>query len=77
MRLESGQTKDGHLKRARFTEGQTIGVVRKHEAWAETEDLARMNVLIASCYLRVAAATNWRHRFQPDQKGGQTEARSP
>jgi putative transposase len=33
--------KDGQIKRARFKEELIIAVLRKHEAGAKTEDLAR------------------------------------
>ena len=41
--LESGLSKDGQMKRARFTEEQIIGVLKEHEAGAKTADLARKN----------------------------------
>ena len=41
MELESGLTKDGQMKRARFTEEQIIAVLKEHEAGAKTADLAR------------------------------------
>ena len=39
--LEAGLLKDGQMERARFTEEQIIGVLRKHEARAKSADLAR------------------------------------
>ena len=39
--LESGLTKDGQMKRKRFTEEQIIAVLKEHEAGAKTADLAR------------------------------------
>ena len=41
LNLKSGLLKDGQMKRARFTEEQSIGVLREHEVGAKTSDLAR------------------------------------
>jgi hypothetical protein len=35
------QTKDGQMKRRRFTEERIIAVLKEHEAGAKTSDLAR------------------------------------
>jgi Transposase len=46
--LESGPSKDGQMKRARFTEEQIIGVLKEHEAGAKTADLARKHGVSAA-----------------------------
>jgi putative transposase len=45
------------MKRARFTEDQIIGVLKEHEAWAKTADLARKHgVSEATLY-------NWKAKY--------------
>jgi hypothetical protein len=39
--LRRTHTKDGQMKRVRFTEEQIIGALKEHEAGAKTADLAR------------------------------------
>ncbi len=57
MELESGPSKDGQMKRARFTEEQIIGVLKEHEAGAKTADLARKHgVSEATLY-------NWKAKY--------------
>ena len=49
--------KDGQMKRARFTEDQTIGVLKGQEAGAKTADLARKHgVSEATLY-------NWKSKY--------------
>ncbi|MGY2843414.1 putative transposase [Bradyrhizobium sp. USDA 4509] len=57
MELESGLSKDGQMKRARFTEEQIIAVLKEHEAGATIADLARKH--------GVSEATihNWKAKF--------------
>jgi putative transposase len=57
MELESGLTKDGQMKRARFTEEQIIGVLKEHEAGAKTADLARKHGICE------ATIYNWKAKF--------------
>jgi putative transposase len=57
MGLESGLTKDGQMKRARFTEKQIIGVLKEHEAGAKTADLARKHGISE------ATIYNWKAKF--------------
>src|SRR6201985_1087250 len=55
--LESGLSKDGQMKRARFTEEQIIGVLKEHEAGAKAADLARKHgVSEATLY-------NWKAKY--------------
>jgi putative transposase len=50
-------SKDGQMKRARFTEEQIIGVLKEHEAGAKTADLARKHgVSEATLY-------NWKAKY--------------
>ncbi|MHC2432682.1 putative transposase [Bradyrhizobium sp. USDA 4451] len=57
MELESGLSKDGQTKRARFTEEQIIAVLKEHGAGATTADLARKHgVSEATIY-------NWKAKF--------------
>ncbi|MGY4167611.1 putative transposase [Bradyrhizobium sp. USDA 4529] len=57
MELESGLSKDGQMKRARFTEEQIIAVLKEHEAGATTADLVRKHgVSEATVY-------NWKAKF--------------
>jgi Transposase len=57
LELESGLTKDGQMKRKRFTEEQIIAVLKEHEAGAKTADLARKH--------RISEATfyNWKAKY--------------
>lgn len=57
MELESGLTKDGQKKRARFTEEQIIAVLKEHEAGAKTADLARKHGISE------ATIYNWKAKF--------------
>ena len=57
MELESGLKKDGHMKRARFTEEQIIAVLKEHEAGAKTADLARKHGISE------ATIYNWKAKF--------------
>src|SRR3954453_18330385 len=57
LKLESGLSKDGQMKRARFTEEQIISVLKEHEAGAKTADLARNHgVSEATLY-------NWKAKY--------------
>src|SRR3974377_845673 len=57
MELESDLKKDGQMKRARFTEEQSIAVWKEHEAGVKTADLARKHgVSEATIY-------NWKAKF--------------
>jgi putative transposase len=55
--LESALTKDGHMKRKRFTEEQIIAVLKEHEAGAKTADLARKHGISEATFY------NWKARF--------------
>ena len=57
MELESGLTKDGQMKRARFTEEQIIAVLKEHEAGTKTADLARKHGISE------ATIYNWKAKF--------------
>ena len=57
MELESGLTKDGQMKRARFTEERIIAVLKEHEAGAKTADLARKHGISE------ATIYNWKAKF--------------
>jgi putative transposase len=57
MELESGLTKDGQMKRARFTEEQIIAVLKEHEAGAKAADLARKHGISE------ATLYNWKARY--------------
>jgi len=55
--LESGPKKDGQMKRARFSEGQIIAVLKEHEVGAKTADLARKH------WISEATIYNWKAKF--------------
>jgi putative transposase len=57
MELESGLTKDGLMKRARFTEEQIIAVLKEHEAGAKAADLARKHGISE------ATLYNWKAKY--------------
>ncbi|MDB5607136.1 MAG: transposase, partial [Bradyrhizobium sp.] len=50
-------TKDGQMKRARFTEEQIIAVLKEHEAGAKTADLARKHGISE------ATLYNWKAKY--------------
>jgi putative transposase len=59
----SGLLKDGQLKRTRFTEERIIGVLREHEAGAETVDLVRKHgVSEATLYNGRRSSAGWKSK---------------
>jgi putative transposase len=52
MKLESGLTKDGQTKRARFTAEQIVTVLKEHEAGAKPADLARKYGISEATFLQ-------------------------
>ena len=57
MELESDLTKDGQMKRKRFTEEQIIAVLKEHEAGAKTADLARKHGISEATFY------NWKAKY--------------
>jgi putative transposase len=57
LELESDLTKDGQMKRKRFTEEQIIAVLKEHEAGAKTADLARKHGISEATFY------NWKAKF--------------
>ena len=57
LELESGPTKDGQMKRNRFTEEQIIAVLKEHEAGAKTADLARKHGISEATFY------NWKAKY--------------
>ena len=57
MELESGPTKDGQMKRKRFTEEQIIAVLKEHETGAKTVDLARKHGISEATFY------NWKAKY--------------
>jgi putative transposase len=57
LELESDLTKDGQMKRKRFTEEQIIAVLKEQEAGAKTADLARKHGISEATFY------NWKAKF--------------
>jgi putative transposase len=57
MELESGLTKDGQMKRARFTEEQIIAILKEQEAGAPTADVCRRHGVSSATFYK------WKAKF--------------
>ena len=55
MGLESGLTKDGQMKRARFTEEQIIRILKEQEAGAKTADVCRKHGISDATFYKYKA----------------------